>query len=827
MPTNYPGGLDSYVAKSGTSNLDNPDHAAAHNDLQDAIAAIQAELGTNPAGASANVATRLLLLDLDVSAKTDRDAVNGPPTSAPASSPRLWFDLTNDDLYFATGTSSVADWILLNQGSGGGGAVSSVEGRTGVVTVSDLYVSLTSFPAYISAALSDLTSSISASTTTALQHVIATDDMSITDVHFFCSTPPGSSNCTFDIHINGTTIFSSKPRIDVGDNSTTQSAVTPVISATTITAGDVIEFFVDSTDGAMRGVKAVLSGTRSITGAAQATPGAPTNVTLTPGDQQITVQWTAPVYTGTAPLTDYIIEYKLASSGSWSTLSDGTGTGTSTIIGPALSATLTNGQLYDVRVSAVNSNTPPDNQGVPSAVAQATPVGGGSVPSAVTDLAPFFLAQPGRQTLTWTHNQSEGITDYVIQYSVANSGSWVTYTRPSTTYVPGGTSASFAVYYDGPTAATGGITHTPLIPNHSPTLYDFRIAAVNSTGQGPWSNIVEDRSIKDAPEVPTALAATGATGQVDITATGPVERHGADNIEIIYRYRTTAGPGTWQTFTESPAQTLTADSQPLAVSIPGGGSPLSDGVDYDFDIGLSSDQGPSPYFSDGSTPPTAQSAAGGALTFVASGFNVLGSNWEFNEAGTIDIAAQGAQSGDEIILVAATPSSVGTSDSNPNITTAGYTSVGETPVDGINNNHYPRFSVWRKTLGGGDNLAAFDVFGTMPFSPAADNRCWYVIYRGVSSVTATFTSPSSYAGATSSITRPNGAEDHLFVLGAGNIPAITPNTYSVKEPTQTDGTGFRSISYSHVAPGAGTTTLSWVTLPFGEGYHGMCSVGIN
>jgi hypothetical protein len=74
-----------------------------------------------------------------------------------------------------------------------------------------------------------------------------------------------------------------------------------------------------------------------------------TNLVATPGNNQVALSWTAPNSGGSA-ITDYIIQYKLSSSVSYTTFPDGTSTSTGgTVIG------LTNGLSYDFKVSAVNA----------------------------------------------------------------------------------------------------------------------------------------------------------------------------------------------------------------------------------------------------------------------------------------------------------------------------------------------------------------------------------------------------------------------------------------------------------------------------------------
>lgn len=80
-------------------------------------------------------------------------------------------------------------------------------------------------------------------------------------------------------------------------------------------------------------------------------PGAPTSVSGTAGNAQVTLSWTAP--SGVAsqtPLTDYVVQYATSPFSSWITFADGTSTATSaTVTG------LTNGTAYQFRVAAVNA----------------------------------------------------------------------------------------------------------------------------------------------------------------------------------------------------------------------------------------------------------------------------------------------------------------------------------------------------------------------------------------------------------------------------------------------------------------------------------------
>lgn len=63
MASNYPGSLDSLTDPGANLGTTGKTHAALHNELNDAVEAVQAELGTDPAGASATVKARLAAIE--------------------------------------------------------------------------------------------------------------------------------------------------------------------------------------------------------------------------------------------------------------------------------------------------------------------------------------------------------------------------------------------------------------------------------------------------------------------------------------------------------------------------------------------------------------------------------------------------------------------------------------------------------------------------------------------------------------------------------------------------------------------------------------------
>ena len=63
MATNYPSGIDSLTNPSAGDALTSPSHSAQHANANDAIEAIETELGTTPSGSETTVAARLTAIE--------------------------------------------------------------------------------------------------------------------------------------------------------------------------------------------------------------------------------------------------------------------------------------------------------------------------------------------------------------------------------------------------------------------------------------------------------------------------------------------------------------------------------------------------------------------------------------------------------------------------------------------------------------------------------------------------------------------------------------------------------------------------------------------
>jgi len=122
MSTNYPDGIDSYTEK--TDGVDTV--SASHiNDIQDAIEAIETELGTDPKGSFSNVADAIshklnktgdtlegdLNFDLNEAINFKIERVSALPTWTSDDEGRIIYVESNDKLYFGNS----AGWVELSQ----------------------------------------------------------------------------------------------------------------------------------------------------------------------------------------------------------------------------------------------------------------------------------------------------------------------------------------------------------------------------------------------------------------------------------------------------------------------------------------------------------------------------------------------------------------------------------------------------------------------------------------------------------------------------------------------------------------------------------------
>jgi hypothetical protein len=187
---------------------------------------------------------------------------------------------------------------------------------------------------------------------------------------------------------------------------------------------------------------------------------APTRLSASLSNGNVSLRWTAPRVPRGMRITDYVIQYTSDNGATWQVYQDGISTAARAVV-----TGLTNGVTYRFRVAAVTG----DIVGAASAISNAiTPFDRNAKPAAPTNLSGSSLGG-GRYSLTWNAvagNAGGAVTDYVIQYRVnsARGSRWVTFRDP----VSAATSATLT-----------------RLTNRSG--YVFRVAAKNLAGIGAYS----------------------------------------------------------------------------------------------------------------------------------------------------------------------------------------------------------------------------------------------------------------------------------------------------------------------------------------------------
>jgi hypothetical protein len=206
-------------------------------------------------------------------------------------------------------------------------------------------------------------------------------------------------------------------------------------------------------------------------------PGAPTNVTATPGNGQATVSYAAPASNGGSSITLYTAH----------STPDGR-TGTSTNGGDIVVNGLTNGTSYIFTVTAENL------AGVSPASTASTPVTPRTVPSTPTGVVATAGDHKATVAFTAPSDGGDPITDYTVTSS------------------PGGITAH----------GTSSPIVVPGLTNGQ--SYTFTVVATNAAGPGAQSiasNPVIPGPGAVAPTAPTGATATAGNGQATVSFTPP------------------------------------------------------------------------------------------------------------------------------------------------------------------------------------------------------------------------------------------------------------------------------------------------------------------
>ena len=373
---------------------------------------------------------------------------------------------------------------------------------------------------------------------------------------------------------------------------------------------------------------------------------APANLIANGGNASATLAWTAPTFTGGAPLTDYLIEISTDGGTTWRTFAHPPSTATGiTVTG------LANGVSHVFRVSGITEY----GAGNPSTVSIVV------VPMTLPDAPTALIARVGNTlvTLAWVDGFNGGSTvvNHVVQYRVVGSGTWQTFTPLSpitstTVQVTGLTNGSPYEFQVASTNAVGTSAYsavagpiTPVAPASAPlnlvavggngqvdltwmvpasdggsaitdyqiqssldgglswavvadavstatsfavtglingTTYVYRVAAVTSYGLGAWSTPSSPATPMTVATAPSGLAGVRGDSSVALTWTGPSDNGGAVIVDSIIEYRLTTS-ATWLTFAHTPTAAP-------AITVTG----LTNGLTYEFRVKSLNAAGASP-----------------------------------------------------------------------------------------------------------------------------------------------------------------------------------------------------------------------------------------
>jgi titin len=516
--------------------------------------------------------------------------------------------LGNNGDYYVNLTATPSLLFYGPKASGSWPSPISLGGGTGGTSSLD-----TAFPVTLGVALSDETTTITASTTTAKATIRAPFAFTVTEVRV-TSTSSGSVSTTIvNVKANGTTLFSTRPSILIGQKSSIATGSTPaVFSNTTISNDDELTFFIDQIATGMLGVKVWLIGTRAIT-SGTTTPAAPTSVIGTAGSTTVSLTWNAPS-SGTT-ITQYNIQY--STDGGTSTWSSPPSTVTGSPAATAAIITgLTTGTSYIFRVQAVNAS------GAGSYGSSGTITPSGS-PTAPTSVVATVLTST-TATVSWNIPTSDGgsaITSYTVEKSIDIGVNW--------------TSAAGTITGNS-LAATGLVASTPVI---------FRVRATNA-GNLTSANSTSSTSVTPsngtaptAPTIGTATATGATTSSLTFTAPaspGTIPGGTAATITSYVIERSTNGGGVWTT-----ASATTSGSGTITASVTG----LAATTAYIFRVSATNSAGLTSSVSSSSNSITT-SGSGGAQTLTPSLVKFIQSS-----ASSVDFSYSDAQSATQGVAV--------------------------------------------------------------------------------------------------------------------------------------------------------------------------------
>ena len=249
-------------------------------------------------------------------------------------------------------------------------------------------------------------------------------------------------------------------------------------------------------------------------------PAAPNITSVTHGDGELTVTWTASTDTGGAALEHFVIQWKPNTVSDWTSQDVEEGRTTGETILTYEIASLNNGTTYDIRVRADNgveadSYSWDEDEGTPSRKPDAPTI------QSVT---------PGhtKLTVTWNKPANGGnqIINYILQWKDNDVAGWDS---------PLGTTT---VGKDVFTADIGSLANG--------TTYAIQVRAKNDDGEGRWS--VEDTGTpRPEPSIDSITVADSTITQTTAIAIVNIA-HPTGELKMVHlRYRINSSSETWTT----------------------------------------------------------------------------------------------------------------------------------------------------------------------------------------------------------------------------------------------------------------------------------------
>lgn len=233
-------------------------------------------------------------------------------------------------------------------------------------------------------------------------------------------------------------------------------------------------------------------------------PSAPLGVAGSGTGASATVTWSAPTENGGSAITDYVVEYRVATSGSWTTFSDGVSTTTSaTVTG------LTAGSSYEFRVTAKNL--------IGNSLASFTSPVVETLPSVPTITG--VTASSGQVTVAWNAPAHLG------------SGTLAGDEYTVTAYDAQGNEA-------GTCKPTSGERSCAVTGLDNGSAYTFRVEAVTTVGTSEKSLTSSSITPSGTPSAPADVVAVTSGSNMTVTFTAPADNGGA----AITSYVITSSP---------------------------------------------------------------------------------------------------------------------------------------------------------------------------------------------------------------------------------------------------------------------------------------------